>query len=524
MSVEQVTSQTEQRRAVIYCRVSGTKQATNGHGLESQESRCREHAITKGYEVEAVFPDDVSGGGDFMNRPGMVALLSYLDAQKHKSYVVIFDDLKRFARDTEFHIQLRRAFKARGAQVECLNFKFEDTPEGKFIETIIAAQGELEREQNGRQTRQKMLERVKKGYWVFRAPFGFRYEKTKEHGKLLVRDEPVASIIQEALEGFAAGRFASQAEVQRFLQNQPEYPKGGNGQVHSQRVADLMSRSVYAGLVEHAPWGVSVRKGHHIGIISPATYEQIQNLRNGGKRIADRADRHEDFVLRGAVCCADCQVPFRSAWSKGRRKRYAYYVCQTKTCDSYGKSIPRAKLEGAFEELLVSISPTPKLFGLAVKMFKRIWDQRLGREQDARRALRDDIKDITKQTESLLDRMVQTENTRLLQSYEARFNELELSRLALEEKITKSGASGPTFEESLEPALAVLSSPWKLWQKGSYEIRRTVLKLVLTSPIHYHRDTGARTAEIAFPFKVLTQICEGKKQMVPPHGLEPRTY
>jgi hypothetical protein len=31
------------------------------------------------------------------------------------------------------------------ATVECLNFKFEDTPEGKFIETIIAAQGELER-------------------------------------------------------------------------------------------------------------------------------------------------------------------------------------------------------------------------------------------------------------------------------------------------------------------------------------------------------------------------------------------
>ena len=50
------------------------------------------------------------------------------------------------ARDTEFHIKLRREFDKRGARVECLNFRFEDSPEGKFIETIIAAQGELERE------------------------------------------------------------------------------------------------------------------------------------------------------------------------------------------------------------------------------------------------------------------------------------------------------------------------------------------------------------------------------------------
>ena len=98
----------EAQAAVIYCRVSSTKQRLEGHGLDSQEHRCRQHARARGYSVEAVFPDDVSGGGDFMRRPGMVALLAYLDAQKGKPYVVIFDDLKRFARDTEFHIKLKR--------------------------------------------------------------------------------------------------------------------------------------------------------------------------------------------------------------------------------------------------------------------------------------------------------------------------------------------------------------------------------------------------------------------------------
>ena len=91
----------------------------------------------------------------------------------------IFDDLKRFARDTEFHIKLRQEFKARGARIECLNFKLEDTPEGKFVETIMAAQGELEREQNRRQVIQKMKARVEKGYWVFHPPVGYRYVQAR---------------------------------------------------------------------------------------------------------------------------------------------------------------------------------------------------------------------------------------------------------------------------------------------------------------------------------------------------------
>jgi DNA invertase Pin-like site-specific DNA recombinase len=223
---DEYNQRTEAAAALIYCRVSSTKQRLEGSGLESQEQRCRAYADDKGYAVEAVFPDDVSGGGDFMRRPGMVALLSYLDAQQGKPYVVIFDDLKRFARDTEFHLKLRREFARRGATIECLNFRIEDTPEGKFIETVIAAQGELEREQNRRQVVQKMKARVENGFWVFRAPVGYRYVNAPSGGgKVLVPDEVLAPVVRQALEGYATGHFASQAEVQRFLERNPHFPK-----------------------------------------------------------------------------------------------------------------------------------------------------------------------------------------------------------------------------------------------------------------------------------------------------------
>ena len=150
------------QKALIYCRVSSDRQATEGHGLDSQEHRCRDYASSRAYEVEKIFRDSFTGKGDFMLRPAMKALLYHVDTHPHINYVVIFDDLKRFARDTEFHIKLRAAMKMRNIQPECLNYTFEDTPEGRFAETIFAAQGQLEREQNRRQVIQKQKARLEK--------------------------------------------------------------------------------------------------------------------------------------------------------------------------------------------------------------------------------------------------------------------------------------------------------------------------------------------------------------------------
>ena len=111
-----------QPKAIIYCRVSSRNQEKDGHGLEGQETRCRQHADAKGYEVVATFPDTMTGGGDFMKRPGMVALLSFMDAQPDERFIIIFDDLKRASRDTRAFLDLRDAFRDRQAQVECLNF------------------------------------------------------------------------------------------------------------------------------------------------------------------------------------------------------------------------------------------------------------------------------------------------------------------------------------------------------------------------------------------------------------------
>lgn len=505
-----------QLRAVIYCRVSSTKQKIDGGGLESQEQRCRAYAVERGYDVEAVFPDDISGGGDFMKRPGMVALLSYLDAQPGKTYVVVFDDLKRFARETEMHIKLRQAFKARGALVECLNFKFEDTPEGKFIETILAAQGELEREQNRRQVLQKMKARVENGFWVFRAPVGYKYVPSKgSGGKSLVPDEPVATTVREALEGYAIGRFASQAEVQRFLERCPHFPKDlPGGGLRPMTVSRLLKKVVYAGYVEAPAWDVSVRKGEHEGLISFETHERILETLEGKARPAARRDFNEDFPLRGHVLCNECGNAMTSAWSKGCRQHYAYYRCMTRGCGEKNKSIPRGKIEEEFSAILKSLQPTKQLFALARAMLQDAWEARMESASDAQLELKRQLKEIDKKIEGLLDRIVDATSPSVISAYETRLAKLEREKIVLNEKVPEALPPKGRLEECIELSLKFLSSPWKIYENGCYAMRQIVLRLTLAEPLRYCRIEGCGTPEISFPFKVLGGISGQQSKMV----------
>src|SRR3989338_9409684 len=157
----------EDREGLVYARVSSKKQEMEGTGLQSQEGRCINDLKTIGVSYIKSFPDSFTGGGDFMKRPAMKELLEYIDARPHKKFVVVFDDLKRFARDVEFHLKLRTAFRARDVILRCLNYNFDESPEGRFAELIMAGQAELERHQNSRQVSQKMKARLEAGYWSF---------------------------------------------------------------------------------------------------------------------------------------------------------------------------------------------------------------------------------------------------------------------------------------------------------------------------------------------------------------------
>ena len=189
-----------EKKAIIYCRVSSKKQAKEGNGLESQEAMCRDYADRKGYHVVSVFSDDLTG--KTANRGGLKEMLAFLRASKSE-IIVLIDDLNRLARSLRTHYAIRDAVAKAGGKLESPKRVYADDPDDDLLEIMEAAFASEHRRKNAEQAKDRMKGRMLNGFWVFHAPLGYRYEKSPTGGSVLVRVEPVASIIGEALNGYA---------------------------------------------------------------------------------------------------------------------------------------------------------------------------------------------------------------------------------------------------------------------------------------------------------------------------------
>jgi DNA invertase Pin-like site-specific DNA recombinase len=126
-------------KAVIYCRVSDPKQVTRGSGLGSQETRCRDYARAKGFEVVEVFRDEGTSGS-VIERAGMLSMLAFLKKHRRETtHIVIIDDISRLARGLEAHIQLRTAITAAGGKLESPSIEFGEDSDSMLVENLLAS-------------------------------------------------------------------------------------------------------------------------------------------------------------------------------------------------------------------------------------------------------------------------------------------------------------------------------------------------------------------------------------------------
>ena len=160
-----------QPKAVIYCRVSSLQQTTQGTGLESQETRCREFADYRSYEVIETFTDEMSGSA--VSRPGMQAMLKFLRRKRKQGLIVIIDDISRLARGLEAHLRLRGDIASAGATLESPSIEFGEDSDSQLVENLLASVSQHQREKNKEQTKNRMRARMLNGYWVFHAPLGY---------------------------------------------------------------------------------------------------------------------------------------------------------------------------------------------------------------------------------------------------------------------------------------------------------------------------------------------------------------
>jgi site-specific DNA recombinase len=510
------TKTIEYKKALIYCRVSSVSQKNDGHGLESQAYRCQQYASLKEYEVEEVFRDDYSGGGDFMKRPAMAKLLKYLDTHSRTKYVVIFDDLKRFARDTEFHIRLRQALDDRGVRPECLNFNFEDTPSGKFMETISAAHNQMEREENKDRVYKNMKARLESGYWPFNPPPGLKNLKD-DQGKIieyLVPDQPVADILKEAIEGYAEFKLSTHENVRQFILNKYS-ERGIKRSLSLSGVKRMLTNVIYAGHIEYEPWGIKLMKGHHNGIISWEMFQKVQDRLNSVGRPRLRKDYSEDFPLRNFILCPECRKPCTAGWFKGKAgKRFPYYLCKQIDCSNPQKMIQRLELDKSFSKLVKDLKPKPKTTEMVHKFLLDVWGHRQEIEIGDKAGIAKEIANIDLKVADFMDLIGEAKSPLVVKQYELKVEKLLQEKEDLEQNMQKQNYSENNFAHIQEVVVKHLENPANMWQTKEFRRKRLLLNMYFTRGVVYNKKSGFQTPDLPLIVTVLTQKHTTKNHLV----------
>jgi site-specific DNA recombinase len=499
-------------KAIIYCRVSSKKQVTEGDGLGSQEFRCLQYAASLGLEVEKIFHEEgFTGEGDFMARPSMRKLLEYLEQNTDTDYNVIFDDLKRFARDTLFHFKLKHELAIRGATPLCPNFKFENTPEGMFVETLYAAVGQLERQQNQRQVVQRMKARMERGYWAFAIPVGYSYASDPMHGKLVVIDPSNAKIIKTVLEGYAEGVFSNKVDVRKYLEKTPPFLRGKPMFANYDFVDRLLTNVFYAGLVDYPQWNIHRVKGQHKGIISLETFERIQG-RLQERPIRQRLVTNSEFHLTQIVVCGHCGKPFTSSKSRGRSRHYFYYACKNTQCPAKLKNILKEVFEADYLKHLRDIRPASEVIDLLFVELRNIFKDSKSVHEEQQSRLERKIHAKTQELQKLVKRACEASSDILKDAYEKQVETVtvELERMK-REKIT---ATKPDIEQVLQTAERFMRTAADDWENSDRASKTDLHYMLFLKSPSYSVEEGWRTVELSLPYEVCRQVQRGKLAMV----------
>ena len=159
--------------AIGYVRVSTGEQADEGVSLDAQEARIRAYCTTFGHECARVFTDSGLSGREMRSRPGLMAALDAVCAERGILVVYSLSRMSRSVRDT---LDIAERLRNNGADLASITENLDTTTAtGRMVFKLLAVFAEFERDLLSERTSAALQHKARKGERVGRyAQYGYR--------------------------------------------------------------------------------------------------------------------------------------------------------------------------------------------------------------------------------------------------------------------------------------------------------------------------------------------------------------
>ena len=446
--------------ADLYIRVSTDEQADTGYSQRNQEEVLRRYCESNSITVRKVIFEDHSA--KTFNRPAWTSFLKGLYRQKGQTDLVLFTKWDRFSRNAADAYQMINTLRRLGIEPQAIEQPLDlSIPENKMMLAFYLAAPEVENDRRALNVIHGMRRAKKEGRWMGQAPVGYQNRIREDGRKYIAPNAPESILMQWVFQQIAEGEFnteqiwrAARAKGLKcgknnfwFLIRNPVYC----GKIFIPKLKDEEARFV---------------QGQHEPLISEALFYEAQDVLDGRKK-NHRTKMYVDdkMPLRGFLLCPRCGRTLSGSGSKGRKKRYFYYHCNS-TCGA------RFPIEAAHREMtreLAKYIPHPA----ATELYKQLITDALQEQAKDQRSRKKGLiaqvaaegERITKARSLLLAgdidaldfKTIKVESEKQIDVLEARLNEIKEdktdNRLLVNQavdylaKLDKTYQEGPTIKK-----------------------------------------------------------------------------
>lgn len=347
------------KRAVIYLRVSTSRQATKGDSAEGysipqQREQCTRKATELGAEVIEEFVDRGASARS-ANRPELQRMLGWLKDSRSVAGdgadFVIVHKVDRLARDRADDVQIMATIKESGAQLVSVSEAVDSTPGGKLMHGIMASLAEYYSANLSSEAKKGMAQKAKNGGTHGVAPIGYLNTIERIAGrdvKSVAIDDDRGHHIIWAFETYATGEWSISrltAELELRGLRGRETLKYSSRPLSESQMHRLLRNPYYRGQILYQGQPLD---GAHEPLVSDELWFKVQDLLASRRIRGDRSWRHTHH-LKGLLVCGRCGNRMGYGPSKGKSgTTYSYFFClgrHTKRTDCTLPYIEQGRLE-----------------------------------------------------------------------------------------------------------------------------------------------------------------------------------
>jgi DNA invertase Pin-like site-specific DNA recombinase len=316
-----------QTRCVIYTRKStedGLEQEFNS--LDAQREACEAFILSQRHEGWELVPDRFDDGGcsgGNMNRQGLRALLSEVDAGRVD--VIVVYKVDRLTRSLADFAKIVEQLDAKGASFVSVTQAFNTTTSmGRLTLNVLLSFAQFERAVTGERIRDKIAASKKKGIWMG-GPVPLGYQVIERKLVPVAEDaERIRTIMRRYLASTSTDDLLAELEAEGIKTKLRKVGSAYRGGIPFKRgsLFHLLGNPIYRGMIVHKG---TAYPGEHEAIVDADLWDAVQSKLKAKAPLRKRSNNsRQDALLKGLLADPHGRPMVPTFACKGTR-RYRYY-------------------------------------------------------------------------------------------------------------------------------------------------------------------------------------------------------